>query len=59
MILAVPATTETERLVGAAELAAMKDSAVLVNVARGSEVDQDALVAALAQRTIAAAFLGM
>lgn len=57
VILAVPATTETERLVGAAELAAMKDSAVLVNVARGSVVDQDALVAALAQRSIAAAFL--
>ncbi len=57
VILAVPATAETERLVGAAELAAMKDSAVLVNVARGSVVDQDALVAALAQRAIAAAFL--
>ena len=57
VILAVPATTETERLVGAAELAAMKDSAVLVNVARGSVVDQDALVAALAKHVIAAAFL--
>ena len=57
IILAVPATPQTERMVGAAELAAMKPSAVLINVARGSVVDQDALVSALRSRTIAAAFL--
>ncbi len=56
VILAVPATRETERLVGAAELARMKASAVLMN-ARGSIVDQDALVAALTERRIGAAFL--
>lgn len=57
VILAVPATAQTERLIGAAELAAMKGSAVLLNVARGSIVDQDALVDALKEKRIAAAFL--
>ncbi len=57
VILAVPATPETDRMIGAEELAAMKDSAVLINIARGSVVDQPALVAALQSRSIAAAFL--
>jgi phosphoglycerate dehydrogenase-like enzyme len=57
IILALPATAETEHMIGAAELAAMKNSAVLVNIARGSVVDQDALVEALTAKTIGAAFL--
>lgn len=57
IILAVPATAETEAMIGAAELAAMKPSAVLINIARGSVIDQNALVAALAEKRIAAAFL--
>lgn len=57
IILAVPATPETEAMIGAAELSLMKRSATIINVARGSVVDQDALVAALAARTIAHAFL--
>ena len=57
VILAVPATAETDGMIGAAELAAMKPSAVLINIARGSVVDQDALIAALTSRSIAAAFL--
>jgi phosphoglycerate dehydrogenase-like enzyme len=56
VILAVPAT-ETDGMIGAAELAAMKPSATLVNVARGSVVDQPALVAALSEKRIGAAFL--
>ena len=57
VILAVPATAQTEKMIGATELAAMKPGAVLVNIARGSVVDQDALVEALKARSIAAAFL--
>lgn len=57
VILAVPATPETDGMIGAAELAAMKPSATLINIARGSVVDQDALVAALNEQRIAAAFL--
>ncbi len=57
MILAVPATPETDGMIGAAELAAMKPTATLINIARGSVVDQDALVAALDDQQIAAAFL--
>ena len=57
VILAVPATDETHHMIGAAELAAMKDTCVLVNVARGDVVDQDALIAALEARTIEAALL--
>lgn len=57
VILAVPATSETDAMIGAAELAAMKPEAVLVNIARGAVVDQDALVAALTTGRIHAAFL--
>jgi phosphoglycerate dehydrogenase-like enzyme len=57
IILAVPATPETDKMIGAPELAAMKKSATLINIARGSVVDQPALVAALHDRQIGAAFL--
>ncbi|MBS0255935.1 MAG: D-2-hydroxyacid dehydrogenase [Proteobacteria bacterium] len=57
VILALPATPETDGMIGAAELAAMKADCVLVNVARGTVVDQDALVAALQGRRLGGAFL--
>ncbi len=57
VILALPATPETEHMIGADELTAMKPTATLINIARGSVVDQDALVAALDAKQIAAAFL--
>ena len=57
IILAVPATPETDNIIGANELAAMKPSSTLINIARGSVVDQDALVGALQSKKIAAAFL--
>lgn len=57
VILALPGTKETERMIGASELSMMKRSAVLLNFARGSIVDQAALVTALEDKRIAAAFL--
>jgi glyoxylate reductase len=52
-----PLTPETRHLIGAAELEAMKPSAVLVNAARGPIVDERALAEALAEGRIAAAGL--
>jgi phosphoglycerate dehydrogenase-like enzyme len=57
VILAVPATPETDAMIGEAELAAMKSNAVLVNIARGAVVDQPALVKALETKQIEAALL--
>lgn len=57
VILAVPATPETEGMIGASELAAMKSDAVIVNIARGSVIDQAALVEALQAKAIGGAFL--
>jgi D-2-hydroxyacid dehydrogenase (NADP+) len=57
VVLAVPTTDETRALIGRAELARMKPSAILVNVARGKLVDEDALADALEQHQIGAAGL--
>jgi D-2-hydroxyacid dehydrogenase (NADP+) len=57
VVIAAPSTPATRHLVGAAELGAMREDAWLVNVARGSLVDTDALVAALAASEIAGAAL--
>jgi len=46
-------TAETVDFVGAAELAAMKRSAVFISIGRGSCVDEEALAAALHAGTIA------
>ena len=55
--VAAPATSETMHLFGADEFGAMKSSAFLVNIARGTLIDQDELIAALEQKQIAGAFL--
>jgi len=55
--LTCPLTPETENLIDAAALAAMKPTAHLVNVARGRVIDERALIDALQQRRIAAAGL--
>ena len=57
VVVTVPYSAETDGLLGRRELAAMRPSALLVNVARGAVVDEDALYAALAGRRIAGAAL--
>lgn len=57
IVLTMPLTPETRGYIGRAELAKMKPTAVLVNVARGAVVDTEALTEALQARRIFAAAL--
>ena len=57
VVLAVPLTAESRHLIGEAELAAMKPTAVIVNIARGAVIDQEALVRALKAGRIGGAAL--
>jgi gluconate 2-dehydrogenase len=57
LMLVLPYTPEAHHAIGAAELAQMKPTATLINIARGGIVDDTALAQALANRTIAAAGL--
>ena len=57
VILALSLTPETQGVIGRAELALMKDTAWIINVARGGHIDQSALVAALESRSIGGAAL--
>jgi phosphoglycerate dehydrogenase-like enzyme len=47
LVLAIPGTKENENMIDGTVLAAMKKNAVLVNVARGTLVDESALLAAV------------
>jgi phosphoglycerate dehydrogenase-like enzyme len=57
VVVAAPAAPETRHLIDAAALAALPQGAVLVNVARGSLVDEAALVEALSNGHLGAAVL--
>lgn len=57
LVLVLPYSPESHHAIGAAELAAMKPTATLVNIARGGIVDDAALAAALRAGRIAAAGL--
>ena len=57
VVLVVPYSAASHHTIGAAELALMKPTATLVNIARGGSVDDVALAAALRERRIAAAGL--
>jgi glyoxylate/hydroxypyruvate/2-ketogluconate reductase len=57
LVLVLPYSTESHHAIGAAELARMKPTATLVNIARGGIVDDAALAVALRERRISAAGL--
>lgn len=57
VILAMPLTAHTRYLVGEHLLSLMKSSALLVNVARGGVLDQEALIRALSEGSLAGAAL--
>jgi phosphoglycerate dehydrogenase-like enzyme len=57
LIMILPADATTERALDAGRLAALPDHAYVVNVGRGTTVDEDALLAALTGGTIAGAAL--
>lgn len=57
LVVTAPLTEQTRHMVNARVLEAMKDSAVLINIARGGLVDEKALITALSQKTIRGAAL--
>ena len=57
IVLALPHTPHTEKMIDAAAIGAMKPSGVLINVGRGAVVDEDALVDALTEGRIGGAGL--
>ena len=57
VVLTLPLTAETYRIIGEEELRSMKPTAYLINVARGNLIDEEALVQALEEHRIAGAGL--
>jgi phosphoglycerate dehydrogenase-like enzyme len=57
VVLCTPHTAETEDMIGAEEVASFKPGVVLVNIARGLVIDENAMIAALRDGRIALAAL--
>ena len=57
VVVSVPATAQTQHLIGADELRMMRRDAFLINISRGSAIDEAALIAALANGIIGGAGL--
>ncbi len=57
VVLALPLTHETNKLLGEKELRAMKPTAYLINIARGGVLDEEALIRAIDEHWIAGAGL--
>jgi glyoxylate/hydroxypyruvate reductase A len=57
LVMSSALTTETEGIIGAAQVALLKSDAIVINVSRGQLIDQDALVEALRNNRIAGACL--
>ncbi|GAA0376081.1 D-2-hydroxyacid dehydrogenase [Bacillus horti] len=57
VVVILPHTSSTEHFISEKELAQMKESAYLINIARGKVVDEKALIQALEQKKIAGAVL--
>ncbi len=55
--VATPHTPQTEGMIGAEQIAQMKESAYIVNIARGGIIDEDAMIDALSENRIAGAGL--
>jgi D-2-hydroxyacid dehydrogenase (NADP+) len=57
VVLSLPLTQETRQIIGEVELRSMKPTAYLINIARGSLIDEESLVRALEEKRIAGAGL--
>jgi len=57
LIVLVPYSPETDKIVNAEVLSAMKSTAYLINIARGGVIDEEALIEALTTKKIAGAGL--
>jgi phosphoglycerate dehydrogenase-like enzyme len=57
VVIAAPETTETRHMIGAAQIARMKPGARLINVGRGSLLDESALISALESGALGGAAL--
>ena len=57
LVLSAPHTSETEKMIGADELAALPAGAALVNIGRGALIDEPALIAALQAGHLGGAYL--